>query len=274
MRIKVYWWRSTLNFGDWITPYLLDKFGLHYEYALLRNADLICVGSILTLALNLPDLLWRFRKLVVLGSGLIHDPKWSIFYYIKFKFLDVRLVRGPLTKQAIVKFLRHDVPCGDPGLLASSFYDKNQIKNKYKVGLIPHHTSYEAFAKLTLPSDWILIDPRITSCDFIFEKICQCELIISESLHGLVVSDSFEIPNIWLYNRDLHAGGDFKFRDYFLSIGRTPSLCYRVDQISKVLTATTSQLASHTFQMNTQVLHAIKMTILCEFNRYAKSKLF
>ena len=151
---------------------------------------------------------------------------------------------------------------------------KNQIKNKYKVGLIPHHTSYEAFAKLTLPSDWILIDPRITSCDFIFEKICQCELIISESLHGLVVSDSFEIPNIWLYNRDLHAGGDFKFRDYFLSIGRTPSLCYRVDQISKVLTATTSQLASHTFQMNTQVLHAIKMTILCEFNRYAKSKLF
>ena len=146
MRIKVYWWRSTLNFGDWITPYLLDKFGLHYEYALLRNADLICVGSILTLALNLPDLLWRFRKLVVLGSGLIHDPKWSIFYYIKFKFLDVRLVRGPLTKQAIVKFLRHDVPCGDPGLLASSFYDKNQIKNKYKVGLIPHHTSYEAFA--------------------------------------------------------------------------------------------------------------------------------
>ena len=277
MSTKVYWWNSPLNFGDWITPYILGRFGVNFEYALLRNADLISVGSILGWALNLKYLLWyllfRSKKIVVLGSGLMRYPKFSILHYIKFKFLDVRLVRGPLTKQAVLRFLGNNVPCGDPGLLAATFYDKPLLTVKYKVGLIPHHSSYEEFSKLSLPLDWLLIDPRTSNCDFIFESICQCQLIISQSLHGLIVSDSFQIPNIWLYSRDLHAGGDFKFRDYFLSIGRSPSLCYRVDNISEVITASDSEFSSLSFQIDSQVLHAVSSTILSEFKRYVQSEL-
>lgn len=126
MTIKVYWWRDALNFGDWITPYLLKKLGLNFEYAPIRRAQLISVGSTVSMALNVLDLIWRSKKMVVLGSGLILNPKWSITYYLRLRLLDIRLVRGPLTRQAISKFIKQDIPCGDPGLLVSSYYEKKQ----------------------------------------------------------------------------------------------------------------------------------------------------
>ena len=274
MPIRVYWWKNVFNFGDWLTPYLLEKWGLHFEYASLRSAQLISVGSTLSMTLNVFDLLWRAKKLVVLGSGLMFNPQWSMTYYLRLQFLDIRLVRGELTKMALLKFIQRNIPCGDPGLLASSFYNKELVAKAYSVGLIPHHSRYEQFAKLTLPIGWRLIDPRTSKCEAVFENICQCELIMSESLHGLVVADSFEIPNVWLYNTDLHVGGDFKFRDYFSSIDRSPSLCYRVEDLSEIVTVTPSHLFRQSFQMNPKKLQGIKETILGEFNRYAQSKVF
>ena len=268
MSIKVFWWKEVPNFGDWITPYLLEKLGVKYECAPLSKASLIAVGSILNMALNVSTLLWRSKKLVVLGSGLMFDSKWPIMYYLRLRFLDIRLVRGPLTKRAILKFINQDIPCGDPALLASSFYDKKSVKKSYAIGLIPHHSRYSEFSRLILPLGWLLIDPRRVNCEDVFKSICQCDLIVSESLHGLVVSDSFEIPNVWLYNRDLHIGGNFKFLDYFLSIGRPPSLCFEVNHLSQITTSTQSELISQSFQINHIQLQDMQEAILWQFNQY------
>ena len=50
--------------------------------------------------------------------------------------------------------------------------------------------------------------------------ISGCERILSSSLHGLIIADSFSIPNrrIGFYNN--LKGGDFKFEDYASALGR------------------------------------------------------
>lgn len=52
------------------------------------------------------------------------------------------------------------------------------------------------------------------------EKISECDVILSSSLHGLVVADALNIPNEWLNFRDLHSSSAFKFYDYAAGIGR------------------------------------------------------
>jgi pyruvyltransferase len=43
-------------------------------------------------------------------------------------------------------------------------------------------------------------------------------MILSSSLHGLICADAYGIPNAWIWLSEKLRGGDFKFRDYRLSI--------------------------------------------------------
>lgn len=56
------------------------------------------------------------------------------------------------------------------------------------------------------------------------DSICECEFVISSSLHGLIISDAYGIPNIRVKFSDDLIGGDFKFRDYAASVGRQYTL--------------------------------------------------
>ena len=44
-------------------------------------------------------------------------------------------------------------------------------------------------------------------------------MILSSSLHGLIISESYEIPNIWIKVSQNINGGYFKYNDYYESIG-------------------------------------------------------
>ena len=52
----------------------------------------------------------------------------------------------------------------------------------------------------------------------LLDEICSCEQIASSSLHGLIISDSYKIPSVWIKFTDKLKGGSFKFNDYFMSI--------------------------------------------------------
>jgi len=54
-------------------------------------------------------------------------------------------------------------------------------------------------------------------------EISKCEAVLSSSLHGLVVADSFGIPNRRAVASDLLTGGDYKFRDYYSAFGISPA---------------------------------------------------
>jgi pyruvyltransferase len=48
----------------------------------------------------------------------------------------------------------------------------------------------------------------------------ECEKIISSSLHGLIISDAYGIPNARVNVSNKLFGGDFKFIDYYKSVDR------------------------------------------------------
>ena len=53
----------------------------------------------------------------------------------------------------------------------------------------------------------------------VVDYIYSCDIILSSSLHGIIIADAYNIPNIWLDEFPLNEG-HFKFKDYFLSQNR------------------------------------------------------
>ena len=218
-RIKIFRWREpdlpNGNFGDEITIPLLDRlFNIKAVPSLMREAQLLGAGSILD-AWSLLGVRRRFVQsltfhrstgLHVWGSGFIlpdSEARWP-------QRLHYHAVRGELSAGRIGR----QVPMGDPGILASLIVEKLPPK-QHSVGLVPHHIDVDRLrATMALPDNWILIDPR-NPVDAVLSAIASCELIVSSSLHGLIVADSFGIPCVWARTVEpLYGSSDFKFADY------------------------------------------------------------
>ena len=112
--IELIYWRSPLgvNFGDYLSSVIVTKMaadrGFFLDEARPKPARLLAMGSILHMARD-GDVLW--------GSGV--NGKISAAGH-SFRQLDVRAVRGPLTRDYLVK-RGIEVPAvyGDPGLLVA-----------------------------------------------------------------------------------------------------------------------------------------------------------
>jgi pyruvyltransferase len=197
-----YWWNEVPNFGDKITPYLIEKItGKKPVYCLNPQDNKythFCVGSILQLA-NSKSIVW--------GSGLIQDIKVSV------KPHKIIAVRGPLTRRVLVD---SGVDCpeiyGDPALLLPRFYTPS-VKKRYKVGVLPHYVDYD-FVKTQYSG--LVIDPK-GGVEDIIDAINSCKRVLSSSLHGLIVADAYGIETEWVEFSKNVFGNGFKFRDYFES---------------------------------------------------------
>jgi pyruvyltransferase len=157
---------------------------------------------------------------IVWGSGLIKEGM-----LLNTKPKRVYAVRGPLTRKELLK---NNIECpevyGDPALLAPFFYKpKNDIK-KYKYGLLPHYIDkYHPFVKeFSKRDDTLLIDieGNYNKWTDLIDLMLSCENILTSSLHGVIISDSYQIPNVWIKATDGVTGNGFKFRDYYLSVNK------------------------------------------------------
>jgi len=206
--IPLFWWGKNSNFGDAINPFIVHKLTKNKVVRSgIKTTEpfYMAIGSILNLATD---------KAIVWGSGLIARDK-----LYKSKPLAIHAVRGPLTRKKLI-----DAGCscplvyGDPALLLPRLY-KPKIKKKYNLGILPHYIDKE--------HPWVLDAKRrgynvinITNPDPIevLNHILQCKHIVTSSLHGLIVSDAYGIPNTWVTFSDKLMGGTFKFEDYFASV--------------------------------------------------------
>jgi len=212
-RVRVYWWNRLINFGDLITPELVKAGGRVPEWSPGESAQLVGAGSVLQW---LPS---SFRG-VVFGSGLIapegaHNlPKAEII-----------AVRGRLTAAAIN--CRSDVLLGDPGLLVRRLSPRRVERDRI-LGLVPHYLDRRAPAVRCLAERFcdeaLWIDVQRPAAGVV-RAIDRCELVISSSLHGLVVADALGIPSIWARFSGELVGGTFKFDDYYsaLDTSRAPA---------------------------------------------------
>ena len=198
------------NFGDelsiFITEHLIDK--NKYELVINKNnipLNIVCIGSYIHCAKN---------NAYIFGSGIRIPNIGNELKYIK---LNVCSVRGPLSRDILMK-KNIDVPeiYGDPALLLPKFYKPVLIDNlKDKIGVVPHKSNYVKYVNNIDTTNFYLINP-MDKWENVINYIYSCKEIISSSLHGLICSDAYDIPNVWLDEYKLQEG-DFKFKDYFAS---------------------------------------------------------
>ncbi len=210
--LHAYWWDARKNFGDLLTPELLFQYGhtpIHRYPVTHESGDWIMVGSLIQM---LPD---QYGGNII-GSGLIREKS------LRLPNARIWSVRGELTKRAMG--LPPSTPTGDLGLLADRLLPRSSRKT-HAIGLIPHYAdkNHDWVRRFTEgnPNKVLCIDVERPARDVI-EDIARCEVVASSSLHGLIVADSLQIPNVWLaISSDAVIGGDFKFHDYFSSLDVT-----------------------------------------------------
>lgn len=209
------------NWGDIVTKFILEHFSnkklndedvFHFDKdgkIPFKNGKIIGVGS--SLAFTQPeDYVW--------GSGLISNIGYG---HIPKK---VYSVRGPKTRDLLLKE-GWDVPekYGDPAILFPKIYNP-KIEKKYKYGLIPHYVDYKNNFSLKCINNLEDLGVKIINVtsglyEFV-DEVLECEKILSSSLHGLIISDAYGIPNYRVEILNLILGRDFKYLDYYASVNR------------------------------------------------------
>ena len=187
-------------------------FGYRIKLTPLDSCELISVGSLMNNALEVVE----NNNVAVWGSGFIQEGRDNDLRNIsKFKF---HAVRGPITKD---RLSLTNVILGDPALLTNLII-KPSKKKVSKIGVIPHYADahLELIKMIEQDNRFIIIDP-LHSPKKVIQQISSCSLVLSSSLHGLILSDTYSIPNMWLHLSDNLMGNEYKFKDYFSSINRT-----------------------------------------------------
>jgi pyruvyltransferase len=202
------------NFGDELTlPLLHTLFDVNAIPVSMQKAELIATGSILDSFSRarlrrrvITHLLSRRDTLHVWGSGFMVEntslnwPRPTL----------IHAVRGQLTASRLTDF---NGAIGDPGIL-SSILIATPSAARSSVCLIPHFVDREYVEKLDLPKHWTILNPDAPPLDVI-NGISQSELVISSSLHGLIVADSCGTPCIWARSQNpLHLNSVYKFYDH------------------------------------------------------------
>lgn len=152
----------------------------------------------------------RFPNGIILGTGIASVQK------IPNETRNYIGVRGPLSAKCV--YDNHSIQpkiVSDPGLLCSKIFPI-RIEKKRKIGVFLHKSDLalsSAFSEFESITNYAK-DP-IDAIRFISE----CEIVLTSSLHGCVIAHSFNIPAIPFIGLGNVIGGDFKFIDYFKSIG-------------------------------------------------------
>lgn len=212
--IRMHWAKSCMNFGDGLNPILIEALTgasiLNVSASYYKKEHLLAIGSVLDRATS-NSIIW--------GSGFIAEQS-----VLLEKPKKIYAVRGPKTRE---KLISYGIDCpeiyGDPSLLMPYVYQpKKTIEKKYKVGIMPHIVDKDiAWLKHYANNNEIkIINIQNSNPLSVINDILQCEKIISSSLHGIIVSDAYNIPSLWVKFSNNITGGNFKFLDYFSSVKR------------------------------------------------------
>lgn len=202
------------NFGDLLGPLLVDRIvhrsGIPNRRTRPRQS-LLTIGSILHFAQS-GDVIW--------GSGV--NGKISSDQH-QFTNLDVRAVRGPLTRDFL---LERGISCpsvyGDPALLVGTLFPEllEATKKKKRERLIV--PNLHDFPDVRLAYGEIVLNP-CSGLDSCLSAIASSELVVGSSLHGVIVAEALGIPAKLVASS---TEAPFKYQDYFLGSGRSSVACY------------------------------------------------
>lgn len=212
-KVNLLYWKpaGTNNVGDLLSlvifRYMIDSGGVNNGLS-FSTKRLVSIGSVLSFVGS--------GKTTVWGTGLMNSEcVLALKHPLKHVLLDLRAVRGPITRKRLVEsgFNCPEI-YGDPAILLPLYYNPKIEKEDGKVIIIPHHSRFEKYSMMyknvldTYTNDW----------QSFVNEIKSAQKVISSSLHGIILAESYGIPCVWL--NDI-PDSSFKYEDYYQSTGRT-----------------------------------------------------
>ena len=206
---------NSRNFGDRINP-LIFRFLTNREVVnstgvvnIFSKNEYYLIGSVLD-GIN-------SANAIVCGAGF---QKADAQIGVAPK--SVLAVRGPLSREI---FQRNNVDAPDfyfdPAIVLPKIFDVPSDK-KWRYGLIPHYVDHQRCKDLVegfgSSRDIKFID-ILGDVEEVVSQIAASELIISSSLHGVIVAHAYGVPAVWVEFSDKVIGGSFKFNDYYQAYG-------------------------------------------------------
>lgn len=199
------------NFGDELVPWILKHAVGVTDLSPardFRDADLVSIGSILS---EIPHD-WNGY---VWGTG-------AMFHHIPIELsrARIRALRGRFSANR-VGIPTGGVALGDPGLLVDRIPLAPDLEPRWELSIVPHYVDMndEGLARYVRAHPEVHVIDPCAPVPEVLSEIRASAMILSSSLHGLVVADSFGIPNRWVWLSDKLAGGAFKFCDYYSAFG-------------------------------------------------------
>lgn len=193
------------NFGDLVGPIVVElmrsRLGLSERSRSGEARRLFSVGSVLHFAAD-GDVVW--------GSGV--NGKIGADRHV-WRELDVRAVRGPLTRAWIQERTGKDVPAvyGDPALLLFELGFPVPTREVARaVTYIPNLNDLGEEAPAPV------VSPR-RPLPYVLEQIAASEAVVTSSLHALVFAELLGVP-VALVKPSAESA--FKYEDYARGTGR------------------------------------------------------
>lgn len=227
--IKLYY-AKLANMGDLLNDLVIRRcFDCGVERCSFLEGEISAIGSHLAMytyhgtpLMKLQQLLNGIRepKVYVWGTGFInYDDCKGRFFKRDMEFL---ALRGELTRRNVERMTGRtlDIPTGDAGILADRLLDALPEK-RYDLGVIPHICDLKDPAAQALADRYensILINVKDDPIEVV-RQIAQCRAVLSSSLHGLIVADSFHVPNMHVVFDERLKGDGYKFDDYYSAYG-------------------------------------------------------
>lgn len=210
-RVNLNYWDGKPNLGDAISPvvveYMLSLKNLSLNTPVKNTKHLYAIGSVITAGI---------QDCTIWGSGILYT---TLGYRIKNRDLDIRSVRGPMTRTVLMEY-GYKVPeiYGDPAILMPEIYNHKDVKKTHKYGIVMHKNGSKHFDDLkALNNSYKFID--IKTCDYkqFIDDLLSVEYVVSSSLHGIILAEAYGIPAI-LVQPEFSL---FKYYDWYISTGRT-----------------------------------------------------
>lgn len=197
------------NFGDLLGPVIVREVvkrsgrptrqpNTHPEHRLFS------IGSVLHFAAD-SDTVWGTGV-----NGKIAPDRHS------FNELDIRAVRGPLTREFLrQKGIASPKIFGDPGLLINDLWGRDFFyvdSKRSNVLVVPNLNDFPSHD----PSDIRVLNPQ-SPLEECIQRIASSDFVVGSSLHGIIIAEAFGIPARLVLPRHEAL---FKYEDYYRGSGR------------------------------------------------------
>lgn len=214
--LPLFYWQEdpTVNFGDYLSRVIIERViggpvSCYTKKGKDQGKKLLAIGSILYFASD-EDVIW--------GSG-VNGKTFDKKYY-NFTNLDVRAVRGPITRKFLMDQFQIECPevYGDPALLFPYLFPefKKSPSPSRDYLIIPHYTDQHLFPKDRYNNVVYTSEPW----QEIVRQILDSKFVIGSSLHALVVAEAFGIPARLLRISENKHNHILKYYDYYLGTNR------------------------------------------------------